>query len=69
MSSHLLAAPAELPQAQRTDAGEMTGGNATTSMLALYDVAGQIRSVLVALQDQVRLMLAPAPENGDAQAR
>lgn len=61
--------PAELPQVQRTEAGEMTGADATASMLALYDVAGQIRGAFIALQDQVRLMLTPAPKVDDAQGR
>lgn len=61
VSPHLLAAPQELPQVQRNAAGEMTGANATGSLLDLYDVAGQIRSAFVALQDQVRLMIAPSP--------
>ena len=32
----------------------MTGADAQSSLLALYDVAGQIRATLIALQAQVR---------------
>ena len=33
----------------------MTGGQCHGSIAALYDVAGQIRATLIALQAQVRL--------------
>lgn len=33
----------------------MDGAAALPSLAALYDVAGQIRSTLIALQEQVRL--------------
>jgi hypothetical protein len=47
----------------------MTGADAISSMLVLYDVAGQIRAAYIALQDQVRLMLTPVSVDGDAQGR
>ncbi|KMS58864.1 hypothetical protein V473_10835 [Sphingobium cupriresistens LL01] len=40
---------------RRTDAGQMTGAQCLGSLGSLYDVAGQIRATLIALQDQVRL--------------
>jgi hypothetical protein len=39
---------------QRNPGGEMTGGQCHGSLAALYDVAGQIRAMLVELQDQMR---------------
>lgn len=33
----------------------MTGAQCQGSLVSLYDVAGQIRAALIALQDQVRL--------------
>ncbi len=33
----------------------MDGADALASLAAIYDVAGQIRATLIALQDQVRL--------------
>lgn len=55
ISGALLATPAPLPKVQRTDAGEMTGGQCHGSLTTLYDVAGQIRMTLIELQRQVLL--------------
>ncbi|WP_374414200.1 hypothetical protein [Novosphingobium colocasiae] len=43
----------------------MNGADAQTSLTALYDVAGQIRAVLIELQAEARLAL----EGSDAQGR
>lgn len=40
---------------QRNSAGEMDGADAVASLNALYDVAGQIRAMLIELQAQVRI--------------
>lgn len=55
ISGALLATPARLPIVQRTEAGQMTGAQCHGSLLALYDVAGQIRATLIDLQGQLRL--------------
>lgn len=39
---------------QRTEQG-MTGAQCTGSLIDLYDVAGQIRATLIALQAQARM--------------
>ncbi|GFM28153.1 uncharacterized protein PY1_contig-04-201 [Novosphingobium sp. PY1] len=65
MSSSLLAPPPPLPKAQRNSAGEMDGADAVASLNALYDVAGQIRAMLIELQAQVRM----ASEADHAQGR
>ena len=64
VSASLLAPPPPLPKVQRNNAGEMDGADAIASVAVLYDVAGQIRSALIALQEQVRLT-----GGGDAQGR
>lgn len=56
MSANLLAPPPKLPSTQRNSAGEMDGAAAISSFAMLYDVAGQIRAALIALQEQVRLI-------------
>lgn len=61
----MLAPPPELPKARRGLDGQMTGADAHTSLAALYDVAGQIRAVLIELQAEVHLALG----GGDAQGR
>ncbi|ATI83367.1 hypothetical protein A6768_16685 [Sphingobium yanoikuyae] len=55
MPAHLLAAPARLPMVQRTETGEMTGAQCHGSLTSIYDVAGQIRATLIALQAQARI--------------
>ena len=65
VSAHLLATPPALPKVQRNSAGEMDGGAALMSVATLYDVAGQIRATLIALQAQVRLTRS----DGDAQSQ
>jgi len=42
----------------------MDGGAALPSIAALYDVAGQIRAALIALQEQVRLSLGGIDAQG-----
>lgn len=54
ISGALLATPAQLPTVQRTDRG-MTGAQCAGSLIDLYDVAGQIRATLIALQAQARM--------------
>lgn len=65
VSASLLAPPPKLPKVQRNSAGNLTGADATMSIQALYDVAGQIRAAFIALQDQVRT----AQGADDAQGR
>ena len=57
VSPALLAPPPALPAVQRNSAGEMTGADAQTSLIALYDIAGQIRAAYIELQAQVRLAM------------
>lgn len=58
VSPALLVSPPPLPKVQRSDTGTMSGEQAHYSLLALYDVAGQIRATLIALQAEARMVQA-----------